>query len=252
MGSGRKLADGTIAQGVGVLTTDGLIAHRAPIFQQDLIDSATGYYPACCAEKCSGVAPMWTTRFAPQQMRIVSTSTQDGPAGTGARTVSLRYLDADYVERQEIVALNGTTPVNTVATNILRINGLHVQSLGTAGGQTVGNVSVTNLAGTVTYSYMLAGGNSARQAVYTVPAGGSTAEHYTRFVLSATMRDGVVIPDVFLVLGEVVLQNGCFSATLPTPIRLPEKTDVRVLTVSDAASANVNAAASFGGWFEPN
>lgn len=210
-----------------------------------------------------GPTPLYVRPSTPQQMRVVSTSAQDGVGGSGATSVMLRYLDANYIERQELIVMNGLTPVNTVATDILRINGLRVQTLGTPAGQTAGNVTVTDLAGTVTYSHMTAGGNSARQAVYTVPAGsvaylshweascGSAGEHYTRFVLSATVRDNALIPDVYLIPAEMILQNNSSHVVLPTPIRLPEKCDVRVLVISDSAAANVNAAASFGGWLEP-
>jgi len=52
------------------------------------------------------------------QRSVVSTSVQDAAAGTGSKQVRIIYLDSNYVQRTEDVVLNGTTPVNTVATDI--------------------------------------------------------------------------------------------------------------------------------------
>ena len=46
-------------------------------------------------------------------LKVSSSSTDDTSAGTGARTVELSGLDADYNEISELVTLNGQTPVNT-------------------------------------------------------------------------------------------------------------------------------------------
>lgn len=43
--------------------------------------------------------------------RVRSTSTNDIGGGTGARSVTIPYLDDSYAEQEIIVALNGTTPV---------------------------------------------------------------------------------------------------------------------------------------------
>lgn len=277
MPTSKLLDDAEVAQGSVILTQDGEVANPAPIFQQDLISSAKHYYSdkvrgaifGRCADVDNILRTVWDGSTAlyvfptgPQQMKFVSTSAQDGPAGTGILSIALRYLDNNYVEKQEIVTLNGTTAVNTVATNILRVNGIRANTVGSASGQAVGNISLTNMAGSVTYGYLASGGNSARQAVYTVPLGkvayisywsascGSTGEHFTRFVLTATARDGVLIRGVFLVQDEIILQNNSGNITFPTPIMLPELCDIQITTISDNAAANVAVAASAGGWIE--
>jgi len=48
-----------------------------------------------------------------ETLSIVSTSTDDAAAGTGARTIRLTGLDANWLSQEETVTLNGTTPVLT-------------------------------------------------------------------------------------------------------------------------------------------
>jgi hypothetical protein len=269
----KLLSDSAIGEGVVPLTADNEPVFQAPDLQQTLISNANGYYPdksrftvfGRCSDVDNTLRTVWdgpTPQYArpatPQQLRLVSTSAQDSATGTGCRTLVIEYLDHLYIERSEIVTLNGLTPVNTVATNILRINYIRVQTLGVAASQTVGNVSITNLAGDVTYGFMSAGGNSARQGVYTVPAGknayisrfdvssGSTGTHYTRFVLSSTSYDSVSV----LIIAETVIHYVNGSIVFQSPVLIPEKSDIRVLAASDSASANVIAAASFSGWIE--
>ena len=54
-------------------------------------------------------------------MTLSSSSANDTAAGTGARTVEVFGLDADYNEINEVVTLNGQTAVNTTK-SYFRIN----------------------------------------------------------------------------------------------------------------------------------
>lgn len=249
---------------------------QLPILQQDLIGSVRGYYPDRQRGFVFGRAPvvnnvrvdMWegpTTTYvfptAAQQMRVVSTSANDAGAGTGIQKVHIHYLDTTYAVQNEQVTLNGVTPVNTVATNILRINGFHSIQNGSGGGA-AGNISLTNTAGTVTYGYISAGANTARQAIYTVPAGvtgyishwqassGSTGAHFCQVSLRATTHDGALWPTTFLLQDEQGSQNGGASFTFPIPIPIPATADVKISAISDASNANVVALGAIMGWFE--
>lgn len=61
---------------------------------------------------------------------IVSASSDDSAAGTGARTVVIQGLDANYVEIEETIILNGTTPVVSTL-SYLRINRAFCDTAGT-------------------------------------------------------------------------------------------------------------------------
>jgi len=191
-----------------------------------------------------------------QAMRVVSSSATDTSAGIGCQQLVIHYLDAAYAQKTEIVTMNGTTPVTTTATNILRINSAHAYAVGTNGVPT-GNISVTNAAASVTYAYVLAGFNVSRQAVYTIPAGfdgyltqwacssGSAAGgKFTQITLRATTHDGVSLPGVFVIIDEVGTDDSGLVIPFVTHHHLPEMTDIKISAVSDAANAAATAIGS--------
>jgi len=62
-------------------------------------------------------------------LTIVSTSVNDTAAGTGARTITVKGLNASFAEISEIVTLNGTTPVVTVSL-FIRVNNVIITTAG--------------------------------------------------------------------------------------------------------------------------
>jgi hypothetical protein len=102
------------------------------------------------------------------QMTIVSTSAQDSAAGTGVRTLRFNYLDANLNPQSEIVAMNGTTPVLTTATNVRWVGDLTGLTFGSEK-HVVGNITVTN-SGT-RYKYLEAEARATRSTAFRVPAG---------------------------------------------------------------------------------
>jgi hypothetical protein len=102
------------------------------------------------------------------QMTIVSTSAQDSAAGTGVRTLRFNYLDANLNPQSEIVAMNGTTPVLTTATNVRWVGDLTGLTFGSEK-HVVGNITVTN-SGT-RYKYLEAEARATRSSAFRVPAG---------------------------------------------------------------------------------
>lgn len=76
-----------------------------------------------------------------------SNNTADLSAGTGARTVTIVYLDQTGAGPfTETVTLNGTTPQNTVNTNICFIEYMLVATVGT-GGANVGTITLFSATG---------------------------------------------------------------------------------------------------------
>jgi hypothetical protein len=72
----------------------------------------------------------------------------------------------------EIIMLNGTTAVNTVNTNIFRINNMGVIAAGvSAGGEStaVGNITLQDTGASIIYNYIIAGFTRTRNSHYTVP-----------------------------------------------------------------------------------
>ena len=106
----------------------------------------------------------WPTAAA--ALSIVSGSADDAAAGTGARKVRVAGLDVDWKQIEEVVDLNGTTPVNTTS-EFLRVNFADVEQAG-SGGVNAGEILVKH--GTDVQAAILAGLGRALQALYSVPA----------------------------------------------------------------------------------
>jgi hypothetical protein len=76
----------------------------------------------------------YTEQTSNAQRSIASANANDTSAGTGARTVKITYLTSTGTGPfTETVTLNGTTYVNTVATNICYIEQIEVMTAGSGG-----------------------------------------------------------------------------------------------------------------------
>lgn len=123
----------------------------------------------------SGVVVRATT-YSPQganaQRSINSTSANDTSLGTGARTVTINYLNTSFVLKSETVTLNGTAGVNTVNTDIAYIENIQVASVGSGGGN-AGAIQVwTGLAATGSiWGSIAASDNQTFWAHHYVPTG---------------------------------------------------------------------------------
>lgn len=102
-------------------------------------------------------------------LEIVSDSANDAAAGTGARTVRVFGLDANYVEHTELVTLNGVAAV-ALTNSYFRINGAIIASAG-SGKVNAGNLTIRDSGGGTTRAILQAGYGLSRQSQYTVPAG---------------------------------------------------------------------------------
>lgn len=70
--------------------------------------------------------------IAGETWEIVSNNVNDTLLGTGARQLVISGLDDNYLAAQEVVNLNGTTPVLTITTTWFRINGIVIISSGSS------------------------------------------------------------------------------------------------------------------------
>jgi hypothetical protein len=120
----------------------------------------------------------YTEQSANAQRSIASASANDSAAGTGARKVRIRYLDSTLTAlKEEVVTLNGATPVNTVATDICFIESMVIEDVGAVGGN-VGNITLfVGLAGAGgAIGVILAGDNQTNWCQHYV------AQGYTAYV----------------------------------------------------------------------
>jgi len=106
---------------------------------------------------------------AAELLDVVSTSTDDAAAGTGARTITIEGLDANFLEIVEIVTMNGTTPVPTVAA-FLRVNKAFVSTAGSTKSN-VGTLTADNTTSSNVLINMRPTDGISMSSIFTVPAG---------------------------------------------------------------------------------
>lgn len=178
-----------------------------------------------------------------ESWEILSSSANDTAAGTGARTVAVQYLDADYLQRTVVVTLNGATPV-AIAADCFRHQLTTVMSAGSTNNN-VGNLTIRVAGGGATRAFMPLTFGVTRQGSFTVPAGHRAIIGSSQFIiskltglgtigtLSATVRDpsGVVRQGLDFTLSEPGV-----NLAFPLNISVPEKSTL-IYNVT-AVSAN--------------
>lgn len=187
----------------------------------------------------------------------------DDSANIGAHAVEIFYLDGSFTEKREIVILNGTTVVPTVNLNLFRINSFRVIATGTNRIPT-GNLTLRHLNDTPVYSYITAGFNRARNAMYTVPAGkvlyvtdfnggyattGNANKEYARITTRANVdpSTGFKTDSIFYPFTDAVCQNTTINTQLSIPTALPATTDIKLSVIASATGIVVT---TLRGWIE--
>lgn len=103
------------------------------------------------------------------QLSFVSTSANDTSTGTGARAISMGYIEhGTLLAKSETIVMNGNTPVLTPAANIRFVNSLTMISAG-SGGKNAGLITATN--GGLTYGQIAIGHRVQASAYRMVPYG---------------------------------------------------------------------------------
>ena len=198
-----------------------------------------------------GSSTLYTYPSAATVLKISSGSASDTAAGTGARTVIVYGLDANYNEISEIVSLNGQTAVNTV-NSYIRFNEMLVLTAGSGGTAAgilyagVGTVT-TGVPATI-YGQVPLGYNSSDQAFWTVPAG------YTAYITSCTWTSANTTANI-AVTGSLNIRplNGVFSVQstckmlagnsfdrhFDTAVQVLEKSDIEMRAASSTAGSSV-------------
>lgn len=115
----------------------------------------------------------YTEQTTNAQRSFASSSANDTSAGTGARTIRLTYLDQTGAGPfTETITLNGTSRVNTVATNVCFIEKIEVITAGSTGSN-VGIISIYTVAtaGGSVFGTIAATDNQTLWAHHYVPTG---------------------------------------------------------------------------------
>jgi len=194
------------------------------------------------------------------QMEIVSSSAADSYAlGTGTEELEIHYLDANGVQKSERIEMDGTNPVNTIATDIMFVECTHVWS----GLECVGNISVLDTTGTTTYAYLPATSSRCASSLRMVPAGktlyitaavggsasGASKRAIIRIETNSIMGEIVSGGIVHFPQGTIVTQDNSVYGTFDPPLPVPEFSIVKGEAETTGASF---VSFSFFGWIEDN
>jgi len=196
------------------------------------------------AEDVWDVGGLYTFPAAAAETSIVSDSADDDAEGTGALTVEVFGLDANYLAISEVAALNGATPVVLTA-EFLRVNRVKVLTAG-SGETNAGNIQV--LHGATVLAQVTASMGESKMAIYSVPAGykagwlSSLRVNLGRAVTSIAELELQVrdFGGVWRVLEPVSVSNTVgLVIEYAAWLRLAPKTDVRLRCMSVSANNTV-------------
>ncbi len=186
-------------------------------------------------------------------LNVTSDDVADTSAGTGAQTVKVYGLDANYVEVDETVTLNGQTIVVTTQT-FLRVFRVIVLTAG-SGGTNAGPLYVftgTESSGVPTdltkvYAKVMAGEAQTLMAIYTVPADRKAlvAALFVAGDSSKTVTVKLVarpLGGVFNTKDKFLVKAGNTLITHVLPVVFDEKTDIEVRGKVSTGSTEISAA----------
>lgn len=178
-------------------------------------------------------------------LELVSTSTSDAAAGTGAQIVLVTTIDANGDELIQTVVTNGTTSVALTGTHIA-VNFVQLAQAG-SNNSNVGNIIVREVGGGATHGFILAGIGAQRAFRYMVPR--NRILILDGFYINPNDTNGaskVIAVDFNIRLNNgVVLQrqrnfhkslDEPFNLTLPTGYGFPGTTTVYAMISSTTAN----------------
>jgi len=184
-----------------------------------------------------------------EQLTVVSNNVADTSAGIGVQTVDIHYLDSSGVEQTEIVTLNGTTPVNTTATDISFVNFFHTETKGT-NNVAKGNIKLYRTGDTTrVYRKIKAGGNWDMTCIYKVPANKTLqlrswhAESSSVDAVSVRIRStdhlGTLKDGIYLFKGTAHLTNEA-SGNLDLFVTVPATSKIKMTAWSDSPGNDIS------------
>lgn len=186
------------------------------------------------------------------QMTVSSTSANDTSAGTGARTIVVQGLDANYNEITETVTLNGQTAV-TMAASFFRVNYAYVATAGSGGGAAgdiyIGTGVVTAGVPATVYDIIKFDYNNTTTGSYTIPAGYKGYLSQGLFSAGQTTGSSPVQgrlltngPDgIHHTAAVTTVNNGVANYVFEYPLEIPEKTTIEATAIGTNNNNSVSS-----------
>lgn len=168
---------------------------------------------------------------------LVSASTDDTSDGTGARTVEIQGLDANYLPLRETFTMNGSSNV-VGSESFLRVFRMKVLTAGT-GQVNAGNITAS--LGGSNIARILADKGQTLMAVYTIPAG--KTGYLLKFQGSLSKNQEAVFKikvknfnNGFNTRGQFGTFSQSINYDYSIPLKIEEKTDIQILGKAGATS----------------
>jgi hypothetical protein len=189
-------------------------------------------------------------------LEVSSSDIDDTSAGTGAQTVTIEGLDANYAEISETVDMNGQTvdAGSTTTATFLRVNRMFVATAGTTNTNegTIYTSTGTQTAGvptdlTTVQASIAPNEGQSEHAAYTIPAGKTGYLHGVHVschdntnnasIRIRTSENGGpwLVQDKFLVFQDTI------DFHFEYPLIFNEKTDIEILGTAGASTVDVTA-----------
>lgn len=195
--------------------------------------------------------------IAAQSLEAVSNDAFDTSVGSGAQTIFVTGLDANFNAQTETVTMNGTTPVALV-NSYIRILDIYVVNCGTYDGNNIGKIDIRITGGGTVYNSIIAGFGESQNLMYTVPAG-KTLYLYQLHLFPETAKDvrfrlwkrhnadDVTTPFTAkrIINRYVGLSAPVVMPYFDCPTSFEEKTDVWMTCLLNSGGGNAAAGAEF-------
>jgi hypothetical protein len=198
------------------------------------------------------LASLITFPVAALQMTVSSSDANDTSAGTGARTIVVQGLDANYNEVSETVTLNGQTAV-TMTASLLRVNYAYVLTAGSGNGAAgdiyIGTGVVTAGVPATTYDIIKFDYNTTITGSFTIPAGhtgylsqglfssgqsGGSNQVQGRLLIRGT-------DNIRRTLAVTSINNGVADYVFEYPNAIQEKTTVEATAIGSSSNNAVTS-----------
>jgi len=193
-----------------------------------------------------------------EQLTIISDDADDTSAGAGVQTVTIDYLDGSGLQQKEVLTMNGTTGVDTVATDITFVNDMYASSVGATGVAEGEIIIYKKGAATTIYNLIQAGGNKSLVINRKVPSnkdlyitgwalGVNGGKLMSARLRSTSSPDGTEVTSAFT-FDRVIKTGGdiSFYETINPPVKVLSNALVKISAWAEQAGNDVSV--SFNGF----
>jgi len=177
---------------------------------------------------------------------IVSSNANDTALGTGARTVIIVSLDADYKLQSTVAILNGTTPVTLTGLHFRTRNATVLTAGSIPTNTNIGDLSIRVSGGGTERMKIPKGIGDCKSLIYTVPVGKSS--FVQQITLFCRKNEDCIFETLVTPLNGATVISSRLSTyqnsqivRVAGKIALPQKTDV-VVRVRSSTNSNTSLA----------